>query len=158
MTSVYHHDDERDSSVFSTLLPRRSGLYSVVGLLVCQRYGVTERHGPFGTQAVAPFGPNTAHGPPGIAAEPVPSLLATAPGPSGTSAPDPCGPAAGVHGVPSGLKHGGGGGGSSAAAIGASAIDDAAAPANKMDVIAFFSVAFMLVGYHGHLAANHKAD
>ena len=29
-----------------------------------------------------------------------------------------------------------------------SAIVDAAAPANKMDVIAFFSVAFMKVGYH----------
>jgi hypothetical protein len=42
------------------------------------------------------------------------------------------------------LKHGG----SSAAAIGASAIVDAAAPANKIDVIAFFSVAFMQVGYH----------
>jgi hypothetical protein len=46
------------------------------------------------------------------------------------------------------LKHGGGGGGSSAVAIGASAIVDAAAPANNMDVIAFFSVAFMQVGYH----------
>ena len=42
------------------------------------------------------------------------------------------------------MKHGG----SSAAAIGASAIVDAAAPANRMDVIAFLNFAFMKVGYH----------
>jgi hypothetical protein len=106
-------------------------------------------HGPPGTQAMPPLGPAWAHGPPGTPALTSPLGAACAPGPAGTSAPAPWGPAAGWHGVPSGLKQGGGGGGSSAAAIGASAIDDAAAPANNMDVIAFFSVAFMKMGYHG---------
>jgi hypothetical protein len=51
------------------------------------------------------------------------------------------------------LKHGGGGGGS-AAAVGASAIVEAAAPANRMDVIAFFIFAFMNLGYHDHRGLN----
>jgi hypothetical protein len=51
------------------------------------------------------------------------------------------------------LKHGGGGGGS-AAAVGASAIVDAAAPANSMDVIAFFIFEFMHYGYHDHGGLN----
>jgi hypothetical protein len=55
--------------------------------------------------------------------------------------------------VPSALKHGGGGAGS-AAAVGASAIVDAAAPANSMDVIAFFIFAFMHYGYHDHGGLN----
>ena len=105
-------------------------------------------HGPFGTQATAPPGPAVAHGPPGTPADTLPLEPACAPGPPGTSAPAPWGPAAGAHGVPSGLKHGGGGGGAgSAKAAGASAIAVAAAPANSMGVI-FVSFAIMKVGYH----------
>src|SRR6478736_4113725 len=95
------------------------------------------RHGPPGIQAMPPPGPACAHGPPGTPAETWPFEPACAPGPPGTSAPAPSGPAEGVHGVPSGLKHGGGGGGtgSSAIAAGAAAIAAAAAPANNMGVI-----------------------
>ncbi len=112
-------------------------------------------HGPPGIHARPPLGPATAHGPPGTPAETSPLGWAIAPGPPGTSAPAPSGPAAGSHGVPSGLKHGGGGGGS-AAAVGASAIVVAAAPANNMDVIAFFSVAFMQLGYHPQATPKPK--
>src|SRR6187551_358949 len=98
-----------------------------------------------GTQPLAPFGPASPNTPPGTLPEAVPSGLAlpwTGPG----IWPDaPSGPAT-SQAVPSGFTHGGGG--SSAAAIGASAIVDAAAPANRMDVIVFLNIAFMKMGYH----------
>ena len=100
-------------------------------------------HGPPGTQATPPPGPAWAHGPLGTPAQTCPLEPASAPGPPGTSAPAPSGPAEGVHGVPSGLKHGGGGIGSSAIAAGAAAIAAAAAPANNMGVI-FVSFTIML--------------
>src|SRR6185503_12142582 len=107
-----------------------------------KRYGSgMDVHGPPGTQATPPPGPAWAHGPPGTPAETWPLEPAWAPGPPGISAPAPWGPADGVQGVPSGLKHGGGAGGS-AMAIGAVMIPTAAAPANRTGV-SFFNFTFM---------------
>ena len=99
-----------------------------------------------GTQAVPPPRPATAHGPPGIPAKRWPLGAACAPGLArdlGIGTGDRLRRARRAVRVEARR-----GGGSSAAAIGASAIADAAAPANRMDVIAFVNFAFMQIGYH----------